>query len=636
MPYVEKIMKKNFIEYASYVIKERSIPSLEDGCKPVQRRIYHTLLSVDDGRYHKVANIVGSCTKFHPHGDAPIYEALVNLANKNLFINKQGNFGNPSTGDPASAARYIECRINELGKELLYSPEITEYTDSYDGRNKEPVHFPAKIPLILVTGAEGIAVVMATTIVSHNFCEVVQALIDSIKGKSFQLYPDFLGAAFLDVKEYNDGLGKIRMRAKLDTSNPKQIVISELPYGVTTEKLMNSVETAARNGKINIAGISDYTAEKIELVLALPRGVYAKDIVDSLYAFTDCEVSISLNPIVISKGLPEQMSCTQIIEYYKKRTPEILKQELQIEKGKIESKIHLRTLERIFIEEKVYSFLEACKTAEAVRNTTEDRMLPFRSEFFREYTDEDTEHLLKIPIRRISAYDINKHQEELNVLLAQLEKIKHNIKHIRDFTIEYLEKLLKDYGHLFPRKTKLELFELIREKDVMQRNLSFLYDKKTGYMGFSLTSGKKIAEVSPLDKMLLFKKNGTWMVLNVSKKLFIGKDVLLLGLLEKKKLEEMVFTIVYVKSLQPSGEHCYIKRFKIEKFVPNKAYSFIPEKSKLLCLSVKRDATLSLQYKEVPRLKVLHEEFKIERYAIKGLHSKGVRLSSKLVKKASL
>lgn len=636
MPYIEQVMKKNFVEYASYVIKERSIPHIDDGCKPVQRRILHTLISIDDGRFHKVANVTGDCTKYHPHGDAPIYEALVNLANKDIFIDKQGNFGNPATGDPASAARYIECRINSLGKELLYSPEITEYADSYDGRNKEPVTFPAKIPLILIMGAEGIAVVMATTIVPHNFCEVLESLISALKGKKYTLYPDFPSAAYMDVSQYEDGLGKIRMRAKLDTSNAKQIMITELPYGVTTERLMNSIENAAKSGKINIAGISDFTSDKIEIVLSLPRGVYASDVVDSLYACTDCEISLSLNPVVIKQNKPEQMSCSQIIEYYKKKTPAILKKELEVEKQKIETKIHVRTLERIFIEEKIYKMLEKCKTAESVRNTTTTQMLKFKSEFYREYTEEDTEHLLKIPIRRISAYDIDKHRKDLEELLLQLKAVKRNIKNILQFTVLYLENLLKNYASLFPRRTQIHSFEEVKEKDVVQRNMNFLYDRATGYMGYGLSQGRKVAVVSHLDKILLFKKTGVWMVVNASKKQFIGKDITHIGLLDREKLAGYVFTAVYAKEIETGTWHTYIKRFKIEKFIPNKAYSFIPEKSKLLQFTNKPSGTVVLRYKPMPRYKKLEEEFKIETCIVKGMASRGIRLSVKVLDKTEI
>lgn len=632
MPYVEQIMKKNFVEYASYVIKERSIPHIDDGCKPVQRRILHTLLEVDDGKFHKVANITGACTKYHPHGDAPIYESLVNLANKEIFIEKQGNFGNILTGDPASAARYIECRISELGKELLFSPEITSYVDSYDGRNKEPVNFPAKIPLVLVTGAEGIAVVIATTILPHNFTEVLRALVAALKKEKFSILPDFISGGFIDVAHYNDGLGKVRLRAKLDISDPKKVVIREMPYGITTERLMASVEQAARNGKINISEINDYTAQKIEIVVNLPRGAYAKDVVDSLYAFTDCETSVSLNPIVIKDNKPEQMSNTAIIEYFANRLPNLLQAELGVAEKKLLDKVHARTLERIFIEQGIYKYIETEETSKGIFETVFNGLVPFKKEIKRKVTEEDIERLLRIPIRRISAYDIEKHKKELKDILIELKQIQYDIIHILPYTIQYVENLLKKYGDLFPRHTEIISFEAINERDVAQRNLSFMYDAKTGYMGHSISGGKNIAKVSHFDKILLFKKSGTWMVVNVEEKQFIGKDIMMMGLVEKEKLEKIIFTIVY----STKDKHVYIKRFSIDRFLTNKAYEFIPAGAKVRSFTQKKDITITLFYKPMPRMKVLEETFEINAYQPKGASAKGVRLTSKEIQKIQL
>lgn len=632
MPYVEQIMKKNFIEYASYVIKERSIPHIDDGFKPVQRRILHTLIEVDDGKFHKVANITGACTKYHPHGDAPIYESLVNLANKEIFIDRQGNFGNPLTGDPASAARYIECRISELGKELIFSPEITSFVDSYDGRNKEPVTFPAKMPLVLVTGAEGIAVVMATTILPHNFTETLQALVSCLKKESFELYPDSFSGGYIDISEYQDGLGKVKLRAKLDTNDPKKIVIKELPHGITTERLMSSIEQATRNGKINIAEINDFTAQEVEIVLNLPRGVYTKEVVDSLYAFTDCETSVSLNPIVIKNGRPEQMTNTMIIEYFAKRLPKLLLAELKIEEGKLLDKKHARTLERIFIEEAIYKRIEKSKTSEAMFSTVFEGLKPFKKEIQREVTHDDIERLLRIPIRRISAYDIEKYKKELEEILEQLKKTQKNIKNILKYTIKYVENLIEKYGNLFPRRTEIISFEKVNERDVAQRNLSFMYDNKTGYMGHGLSGGKKMANVSHFDKMLLFKKSGSWMVVNVSEKQFIGKDVIMMGIADKEKLEQYIFTAVYTNK----DNQAYIKRFKIEKFLTNKSYAFISDDCRLQQFSKKEVATVTIHYKPAPRLKVLQEEFKVADYQPKGVGAKGVRLSTKPIQKVQI
>ena len=350
MAYVKNLFDSNFIQYASYVIRDRAIPELIDGFKPVQRRILHTLLENDDGKFTKVANVVGKVMAYHPHGDASIYSALVNLANKEIFIDKQGNFGNMYTGDSASAPRYIECRLRPVTKEIIYNPKITQYVPSYDGRSKEPVVFRAKLPLVLITGAEGIAVGMSTQILSHNVHEVIEAEKACLRGEPFQLFPDFPTGGLIDCTEYKDGLGKIVARAKMDTSDDKKIVITELPYGSTSESLMDSIEKAARNGKVKIASINDFTADTVNIEIRLPRGVYVKDVVDSLYAFTECEKTVYCNLLVIKENMPVQMTVTQVIEHHAKQLVEVLHDELEFEKSELNEKLHLRTLERIFIE----------------------------------------------------------------------------------------------------------------------------------------------------------------------------------------------------------------------------------------------------------------------------------------------
>ncbi len=661
MPYVEQLMKKNFIEYASYVIKERAIPHLDDGLKPVQRRILHTLLEMDDNKFHKVANITGACTKYHPHGDAPIYDALISLASKGYFIERQGNFGNPETGDPASAARYIEAKISPLGKTLFYAPDITDYMPSYDGRNKEPVVFPTNIPLVLLTGAEGIAVVMATTILSHNFNEVIDALIATLEEREYELYPDFLSGGFIDVSEYQDGLGKVRMRVKLDTSDSKKIVIRELPYGITTERLMTSIENAAKSGKIQISGISDYTAQKVEIVITLARGVYTEELVDSLYTFTDCETSVSLNPTVIVNGKPQVLSCHEIISYYKTRCPQLLKAQLQVDKKKIEEKIHARTLERIFIEEEIYKDIETCKTAEAVVKTTWSRMNEHKAEFLFELREQDIDRLLHIPIRRISAYDRSKYQDELRQFKEKLKDIRANIRNIIPYTLNHLKKLKDEHGALFPRKTQIARFQHLQVKEVAKRTLCFTYDQTRGYVGYGLTSGKKIGMVSPYDRVLVFAKDGTWRILNVSEKQFVGKSVLSVGVVDKDMLSATVFTVVYTispskipitssvplphnkeaskEASKQTGKdevHTYLKRFAIKKFLPNKVYVFVPSGAKIKLLTTSQDAHIKCDYTPAPRLKVLEEAFVISKYAVKSVSSKGLRLSTKKIKKVSL
>ena len=364
MDYIKSLFNKNFLEYASYVIRDRAIPDLEDGLKPVQRRILHTLFEMDDGKYHKVANVVGQCMKYHPHGDASIGDALVVLANKEGFIEKQGNFGNIYTGDAASAPRYIECRVSQLAKDLMYNPDITNYVPSYDGRNKEPTAFRAKLPLVIALGAEGIAVGMSTKILPHNIREIIEAEKACLSEKRFKIYPDFPTGGIVDVSGYEDGLGKVLVRAKVDTSDEKRIVVRELPFGSTTESLIASIENAAKSGKVKVSEINDFTTDKVEIEIKLQRGVYSADVLDALYAFTECEQSISCNLLVIRDNMPVLMTVTDIIKDHAKKLVKILKEELELEKVNLTDRLHARTLERIFVEERIYKKIETMKTAE--------------------------------------------------------------------------------------------------------------------------------------------------------------------------------------------------------------------------------------------------------------------------------
>ncbi|MCK5154592.1 MAG: DNA topoisomerase IV subunit A, partial [Spirochaetales bacterium] len=458
MSYVETLYRQNFLEYASYVIKDRAIPDIRDGFKPVQRRILHSLFEMDDGKFHKVANVVGNCMKYHPHGDASIYSALVVLANKEVFIEKQGNFGNIFTGDSASAARYIECRLLPFAKKILYSPAITEYEESYDGRNREPVAFPSKIPVLLIQGAEGIAVGMATKILPHNFNEVLEAVISALYGESFQLFPDFIGGGFIDVSDYQDGLGKVLVRAKFDTSDSKRIIIKEIPFGTTTESIISSIETAARKGKIKIGSINDFTTDKIEIEIKLPRNVHTNDVVDSLYAFTDCENSISINLLVIKDNMPTIMTVSEVIKFHANHLLDVLKAELKVTEADIKDKIHARTLERIFIEERIYKDIEDKSTGESVRKAVIDGFIPYKKEIIREVTEEDVERLLKIPIRRISLYDINKARKEIQELNARLKDVRYKLKNLTEYAVSFLEEVLSENRSRFARKTEIISF----------------------------------------------------------------------------------------------------------------------------------------------------------------------------------
>lgn len=629
MTYIKNLFDVNFLEYASYVIKERAIPDIEDGMKPVQRRILHSLLEVDDGKFHKVANIVGHCMKYHPHGDASIYSALVVLANKELFIDKQGNFGNLYTGDEASAARYIECRILPLAKDVLYNPELTEYVPSYDGRNKEPVAFPSKLPVLLVMGAEGIAVGMATKILPHNFNEVLDAVSAALKGKSTKLYPDFPSGGFIDVSGYSDGNGKVLVRAKLDTKDRKKIIIRELPFGQTSESLIASIENAAKKNKLKVASIDDFTTDKLEIEIKLPRGVETRDMVDALYAFTDCETSISVNFLVIKEGKPCQMSVSEVINHSALRLIDVLIKELKLEQQKLKDKLHAKTLEQIFIEERIYKEIELMKTSDSVINAVIKGFVPFKKQIKRDVTVEDVERLLKIPIRRISLYDINKAKREMDDIKMRLKEIKYHLAHINEYAQSYIDGIRSKYAVGINRNTQVVSFDKVDIREVAQRNLKLRYDGDTGYLGYSITTGNSLFDVSSYDRVLVIRKSGIYSVINVPEKVFIDKGMYYCGLAEKEELSGTVFTVVYKNE---SNNAVYIKRCKIEKYILDKAYDIVPDKCKILFVFTGEKGFVKVRYTPKPRVKVLEETFNIEDYLVKGVKAAGVKLTSKQVK----
>lgn len=629
MSYVKKLYDTNFLEYASYVIKDRAIPDIRDGLKPVQRRILHSLFEMDDGKFNKVANVVGHCMQYHPHGDASIYSALVVLANKELFIEKQGNFGNILTGDPASAARYIECRLLPFARKVLYSPEITEFTASYDGRNREPVSFPAKIPVVLIQGAEGIAVGMSTKILPHNFNEVLGAVISSIKGESFALYPDFPGGGLIDASGYQDGLGKVLVRARLDTSDPKRIVIKDIPFGTTTESLISSIENAARKGKIKVGSITDFTTDRIEIEVKLPRNVHTSDMVDALYAFTDCEISISANLLVIKDNLPSIMTVSEVVRYHADHLLKVLKAELKVEEGHLKDRLHARTLERIFIEERIYKDIEEMTTQETVIQSVLDGFIPYRKEIKREVTREDVERLLKIPIRRISLYDINKARREIEEINSQIKSVRAKLKDLKGYAVSFLDGIIASTGTMFPRKTEITSFSKVDVREAARRDLDLYYDDSTGYIGTDVKSGKPLFKVSPYDRILVMRKNGIYSVVNVPDRLFVDKGMLFCSLADKESLQEIVFTVLYQKT---DSRYVYIKRFRVEKYILDKSYPFIPEKSRILKVTIKEDVELTVIYKPKARVKILEESMPLSNFLIKGLKANGVRLSTKEIK----
>ncbi len=626
MAYVDTLFNTNFLEYASYVIKDRAIPHLDDGLKPVQRRILHSLLEMDDGKYHKVANVVGHCMQYHPHGDASINSALVVLANKDLFIDKQGNFGNILTGDEASAPRYIECRATPLARRMLYQPDITEYEPSYDGRRKEPVVFPAKFPVVLALGAEGIAVGMSTRILPHNFIEVCEAVQRALRGEPFELFPDFPGGGYVDVSGYDDGQGKVLVRAKLDTSDPKRIVIRELPYGSTTESLINSVEAAARKNKVKIASISDFTAEHVEIEIKLARGVYTQEVVDSLFAFTECENSISANLLVIKDGKPTLMTVTEVIQHHARRLVAVLNQELELERGQLLDRLHARALERIFVEERLYKRIEEEKTADAVTKTVIEGFEPFRNEIRRKVTEEDVERLLKIPIRRISRYDIERARKEIAEIKERLSEVKHHLANITDYAIDYLGDVVGDYQSAYPRRTEIGSFERVDVREAAVRNLSLRYDSSSGYLGYNLSSGKELFKVSPYDRVLVIRASGTYSVITVPEKLFVDKGMLSCGLADKEVLASRVFSIVYKDR---KTHYPYLKRTRIEQYILDKGYEIVPSGTTVLALTTRDGVVANVKYRKKKNIRVLEEDFDVDDYLIKGVKALGVRLATR-------
>ena len=548
MAKAEGLYKDYFLEYASYVIRDRAIPELLDGFKPVQRRIIHTLLKIDDGRLNKVASVVGETMKIHPHGDASIYEALVNIENDGLFIEGGGNFGNILTGDGAAASRYIECRIKPFAKKVLYSPETTEYIDTYDGRGKEPVVFQAKVPIVAITGTSGIAVGMSTKILPHNVLEVLECQKKALRGEKFEIYPDFPTGGIVDVSEYDDGKGKVTVRAKFNTEDPKRLIIEELPYEMTSQSLIESIKKADSNGQLKIASISDYTAEKANIEICWQRGVYSQDMIDILYATTDCQKKISVNPLLLEDGLPKIVGISEQIKYHADHLVKILRREQEIEQSHLKQKLRARTIERIFIEERIYKKIENKDTQEKVNEAVQLGFKPFLAEIDNiELSNEDIESLLKIPIRRISLFDIEKNREEINLLLEGIQTCQNRLDNIVDYATEYITELEAMFDkETYKRKTEIGNIEHKTAKEVAVRNLDIRYDAETGYLGTNVKTGESLLKVSTFDKVFYMKNNGEYRVCAVTDKIFIGKEGLFyINYGEKEIISKEIFTVIY-------------------------------------------------------------------------------------------
>lgn len=613
-------VNRNFLDYASYVIRDRAIPNLSDGLKPVQRRILWAMHESDDGRFTKVANVIGDTTKYHPHGDASIGDALVVLANKRYLIDRQGNYGNIYTGDPAAAPRYIECRLSELARTELFNDELTELVPSYDGRKKEPVSLPCKLPLLLMLGTEGIAVGMSARILPHNFPELLEAQIAILKKQPFKCLPDFQTGGLMDARGYKDGTGEIKVRAKIKIQDDSTVVIKEIPPTTTTDSLMGSIEDASRKGKIKVKTVNDYTAEDVEIEIKAPSGVSADQLVDALYAFTDCEVTIASRIVVIKNNRPVEITVSDVLRENTAQLVEILKRELELKESKLQEEIHFRTLERIFIEERIYKRIEQCKTNESVMAAVHDGFKPFRKQLVRELTDADVERLLQVRIRRISLFDINQHREEMEKTKAALDETRKNLKGLTRYVIAHLEALLAKYGPLYPRQTKSSRYDEVDAREVAFKAFKVAYDRESGYIGHKVSGEEFKVECTKFDKLILVFKDGHYQVVELPEKLFVGPDLFYGGLPER----ERVFTCAYT-----NREATYLKRFKFGGTILNKMYHCIPPKSRVLFFEADTPAELYIKYKPAPYQKINQQTCNPTQVEVKGPKTRGRQISIK-------
>ncbi|MBJ7449611.1 MAG: DNA topoisomerase IV subunit A [Parachlamydiales bacterium] len=621
-------MQENFLRYASYVILDRAIPHVIDGLKPVQRRILYTLHRMDDGKLHKVANVVGQTMAFHPHGDGPIQDALVNLANKNYLLDKQGNFGNLYTGDPSSAARYIETRLSKLARETTFNSDLTEFIPSYDGRNNEPVTLPVKIPLLLMQGAEGIAVGMATKILPHNFNELIEASIAILEGKEFEVLPDFPTGGIMDASLYDGGNGKIKLRAKISIPDDKTLVINDICFGTTTESLIQSIDDAAKKGKIKIESIHDFTAERVEIQIKLPRGQHANQFLDTLYAFTECEVALHSQILVIKDNLPWETDVIQILHLYVENLQGYLRQELEIERNKLLEKVFQKTLEQIFIEERMYKKIEEVAAYKEIHTVVAKQIEPFHAKLPRIPTHEDREKLLNIPIRRISRFDINKHKLELEEIAKQIAHIEKELKQIKKVTIRYLDGLLTKYGKDFPRKTEIQRIAEIDKRAITTKKVKIGIDNANGFYGLKVT-GDDFLEATNFDKILVFFKDGTYKVTNTPDKEFFHKGSLIyLGIADKKT----VLTVVF----RDKKKIAYAKRFVVSKFILDKVYSCFDDSFHLDYFTQDHPQELSLEFKPGKKGEAPKKKIKLVDIPIKAASTKGIKLANQEVKKVNV
>ena len=628
-----------FLDYASYVILERAIPSIFDGLKPVQRRILHSMRELEDGRYNKVANLVGNTMKYHPHGDAAITDAMVQIGQKEYLIDTQGNWGNILTGDSAAAARYIEARLTPFALEIVYNPKTTEWTPSYDGRNKEPVNLPVKFPLLLAQGVEGIAVGLSTKILPHNFNELIDASIKYLKGRNFTLYPDFITGGYIDVTDYNDGQrgGRVRVRAKIQQEDRNTLKITEIPFGTTTGSLIDSVLRANDRGKIKIRKIEDNTSENVEILVHLTSGVSPDKMIDALYAFTDCEVSISTNACVINVDKPEFLNVSEILRRNTDHTVELLKRELEIELNELQEQWHFSSLERIFIENRIYHDIEEEETWEGVIKAIDEGLKPHIGHLMREVTEEDIIRLTEIRIKRISKFDLDKAQQYIESIEDKIEQVKYNLDNLIEYAIKYFSDLKNKYGKGRERKTEIRVFENIDASKVAANNVRFYIDRKEGFIGTSMRRDEFLFECSDIDDIIVFRNDGVMMVTKVDQKTFVGKGIIHVAVWTRND-KRTIYNMIYRDGKNGPS---YQKRFAVTSITRDREYDLTngTKGSEVLYFSANPNGeaeVVQVYLRQNQRLKRLRLEVDFADLAVRGRNTKGNLVTKHPIRKIEL
>ena len=630
--------KEWFLDYASYVILERAVPDIMDGLKPVQRRILHSMFDLEDGRYNKVANIVGHTMQYHPHGDASISDAMVQIGQKELLIDMQGNWGNIYTGDKAAASRYIEARLSKFALEVVFNPKTTNWQLSYDGRKKEPIHLPIKFPLLLAQGAEGIAVGLSTKILPHNFNELIDGSIKYLKGRSFKLYPDFQTGGSIDIKNYNDGNrgGRVKVRAKVEKYEKNIIIIKEIPYGTTTASLIESIIKASEKGKLKIKKIEDNTSSEVEVLVYLPSGSSIQKSIDSLYAFTQCEVSISPLCCIISDNKPHFLGVREILKISADNTKDLLKRELEIQLTELENQWHTISLERIFIENRIYRDIEEKTTWDDVISTIDNGLEPFKNRLKRDITVDDIKKLTEIPIRKISKFDLDKVKEKLVNIEANIEEVKNNLEHIVEYTIQYFTHLKKQYGKDKKRKTLIEEFDDLDKKKISIKNQKLYVNREEGFVGTSMRKDELVCDCSDLDDIIIFTEDGIMKVIKVDSKVFVGKNIKHISLFNSDS-KNKIYNLIYRDGKNGTS---FMKRFKVSGVIRDKEYDLTQGKdlSKVLYFSVNNVdeadvVTVYLRKKASLRKDKFEQDF--GDLIIKGRDSKGNIVTKDSIRKVS-